>query len=90
MARTVGQGMVSRHSRQVPLRSSGVMSLPPFQTWYSSGHEERARRIRHMVTGMLDFYRALSNQSLYRRFHGIRRVGPELAEHFPLTWPTAD
>jgi hypothetical protein len=39
------------------LRSLELARLSgPFETWYSSGHEERARRIRHMVTGMLDFY----------------------------------
>jgi hypothetical protein len=39
------------------LRSLGLARLSgPFETWYPSGHEQRARRIRHMVTGMLDFY----------------------------------
>src|SRR4051812_25152437 len=29
---------------------------------------------------LLDFYRALSNQSLYRRFHGVPSLRPQLVE----------
>jgi acetyl coenzyme A synthetase (ADP forming)-like protein len=32
------------------------------------------------VDALLDFYRALSTQSLHRRFHGLPNVGPQLVE----------